>query len=352
MSKKSKLVNLVLFLGLFLVLTGCGTQKEESKESPTEQVKTIQLRHASFIPANSIHDQIMVEFSKLVEERTNGRVKVENFPGGTLLQVNNMYEGVLQGTADLGFGQPSVEPGRFPMLTFFDMPLGFPNTQVTSAIMRDILNEFDHEFLKDFKVITVFSTTPGYIMTKKRVQNLNDLKGLEIRAPGPYVPVLQALGAVAIGMPMSEVPQALQMGIVNGIFSTREVLKEFKFGDIVKYVVDYPFNSSIGASLMSKKVWDKLPPDVQKVIEEVGLELSKKAPVMLDSNATEAMDWSITNQGVQMIKLSDEEKAKWDALLKPLVDAKVTELETKGLPGKELYKKVYELNEKYSKELS
>ncbi|HAP32784.1 MAG TPA: C4-dicarboxylate ABC transporter substrate-binding protein, partial [Firmicutes bacterium] len=292
------------------------------------------------------------EWAKRVEERTGGQVLVETFPGGTLLGAMNMYDGVLEGVAEIGLSVPSHEPGRFPILKLAELPVRFPNSKVASVVLYELVQEFQPAELKDFKVITMFATEPAYIQSKTRVASLADLRGLELRSAGGGVSTLTALGATPVGMPMSEVPEALQTGVIEGNTSSREVLYDFKIAEIVKYVTDYPLFYVAFAAVMDIDQWNLLPADVQGVINELGREMALWAGEYLDNHVNKALDWAVKEQGVEIVTLSAEEKAKWDAALQPLVETTVEELEKQGLPARAFMNRLFELRDKYSKEFS
>ena len=86
-------------------------------------------------------------------------------------------------------------------------------------------------------MVTAFSTEPAYIMSIKEYATLDSLKGAEIRTPGGPK-ILEALGAVGVGMPQSEVAQALQTGVIKGVMSSREVLKDFKYAEKCKFILE------------------------------------------------------------------------------------------------------------------
>ncbi len=348
MFKKVCLTALILLT--VVIIAGCASQqgvadggdKSEQGGSAAKN-EVIRLRYADYSPENTMYALMAREFAELVKERTDGRVVVENYHAGTLLGIVEMFDGVLEGVSDIGFAPFGIHPGRFGLLDIFDIPLMIPDAKVGTAVVVDLLNEFEHDFFEEIKVLASFATTPTYILTKDRVETTEDLDGVEIRVPSPpYVPMLESLGAVPVMMPMVDFPEALQMGIVQGTISMTEVLKDFMFGDTLKYVIDYPLLSTVGAVFMDRKVWDELPKDVQQVLEEVGMEINAKAGDYLDTYTEEALAWSMAEQNVEIITLSPAEKAKWDAALEPFVENRIAELEAKGLPVREAYERIYE----------
>jgi TRAP-type C4-dicarboxylate transport system substrate-binding protein len=349
MIKKSMvLLFVILFAGL--LVAGCGGTKKAEEPAKKEEVKPITLKYAFFAPPNTFPAVQMEKWKEEVEKRTNGRVKVETFPGGTLLGAMNMYEGVSQGVAEIGLTCPSYFPGQFPLFTISDMAIVYPNAKVASLVLYDLIKEFDSPSLKDYKVVTVFATEPSYIMSVDRITNLKELKGKEIRISGGNAQVLGALGAAPVGMGMGQVSEALQTGVIRGNVSSREVLKDFKFVEKTKYVIDYPLTTTSFAALMDRKVWDSLPPDVQKVIDELGREMALFAGSYLDDYVKDVLAWGQKEQGLEIITLSPEERAKWDAIVKQFAEQAAADAEAKGLPGKQFLQRLLELNEQHSKQ--
>jgi len=340
---------LTVFILISVIITGCGntTSGSGSKEDADE---VITLKYAFFAPATTFPAKQMEKWKEELEARTNGKVKVELFPGGTLLTDKNMYDGVKDGVAEIGLSSTTYEPGRFPLLGISDLPSGFPNSKVASQVVYDLIQEYQPDAFKDFKIITAFATEPAYLMVQKPVKNLIDLKGRQLRISGALTTVLQGLGASPVGMSMSEVPEALQTGIVEGLVSSREVLKDLKLAESCKYFTDYPLTVNTFAAVMNKDVWDSLPEDVQTVIDELSGEMAVWTGEYMDNHVQEALEWSATEHGLEITSLTEEEKANWDQILSPMQDKYVADLMKKGLSAEEYQERLYELIDKYSQE--
>lgn len=348
MFKKGLIIMIILLVGLFII--GCGSPEQTSVQKDKKDEK-ITLRYAHFVPKGNIIDQEIERFARQVEERTGGRVKIETFPAGTLLPLPNMYDGVLQGIADIGFGQPGVEPNRFPLLTLLELPLGFTHSKIATQVGIDLIKEFEHDFLKDFKVINYFGSPTVTILTRGEVKSLQDLHGLELRSAGATSSSLKALGAVPISMGFPEMVEALQTGVIEGLIGGYTLARDFNLVGHLKHVVDYPLVSISQVALMDIEAWENLPADVQQVIEDVGSEMNRSLAINTAKDNQEALGW-MKEKGVKVTALSPEEKTKWDAAVKPVIETRVKELEAKGLPAREFLKRIYELKEKYEKEFS
>ena len=343
--KFQRLSRLIVISFIALYIIGGGASQALAKDKP------ITLTYAFFAPAGTFPGKQMAHWAEEVEKRTDGLVKVKTFPGGTLLGAREMYDGVLSGVADIGLGSPSYDPGRFPLTSGVALPIKFPNSTVASLSLLDIMMEFKPAEYEKFKIITMFTTEPGYIQSKEPVKSLSDLKGMKLRAAGTGVPVLKALGAAPVGMPMPMVPESVQTGVIDGTMTSREVLKDFKLAELLHNVLDYPTVVVTFAAVMDKKKWDTLPDKVKKVIDELSREMTVWTGMYHDKqNVGEALIWAQKNYSLKINTLSDDETAQWDALLVPMVENWKKEMSTKGLPADKFLERLAQLRDKYTQE--
>ncbi len=309
----------------------------------------IKLKYANFPPAPTFPCVQMERWKTEVEKRTAGKVAVQTFPGGTLLDAKNMIDGVIAGTADIGCLSMAYQPGRFVVTNASALPLDIPNAKVGSLVLWDLYEKYKPEEFAKVKVLAMFTTAPNNIMSKVAVKNLEDLKGLDLRASGGAAQILSAWGANPVGMPMPETVEALQKGVVKGLFSSLEVMKDFKFAETCKFVtvtdtVIYPFSV-----VMNLDKWNALPADVKKVFDDLRVEQSEWTGDYMDNHVKEAMKWSQAEQKVEVITLTAEEKAKWNALLEPLTAQWVADAKAKGLPAEQIVADIKALVKKHSK---
>jgi TRAP-type C4-dicarboxylate transport system substrate-binding protein len=304
----------------------------------------ITLKYAFFAPAGTFPGKQMTHWAEEVNKRTNGKVKVETFPGGSLLGAREMWDGVTMGVTDIGLSAPSYDPGRFPLTSGMALPLGFENATEASRVLWEVTKEFQPKEFEKFKVLAMFTSEPGYIQSKNPVRNLEDLASMRLRAAGSGVPVIEALGGSAVGMSMPDVPQAVQTGVIDGTMTSREVLRDFRLAENLKYVTEYPMVVSTFAAVMDKKKWDALPDDVKKVFNELGEEMHAWTGRYHDEeNVNGALEWAQKEQGLTILTLSEEETARWDAKMEPIIDEWIVATEAKGLPGKQYIERIKEL---------
>jgi len=355
MRNKVLFVFLALILAVVPLLAACAaptpapTAPPEEEEAPPAKARSLSL--AFFAPMASAPGVSLQQWADEVEKRTNGKVEIDIFGGSSLLGPFAMFDGVLEGVADIGCSCPSYEPGRFPLILGMEGPaVDFPSNAVSSRVLWEVVNEFQPESLDRFKLLYMFTAGPNHIITTEPLRTFEDFEGAEIRCSGAVVPMMEALGAAPVAMPMSALPEALQKGVVKGYVSSLETLYDFKFGEICHYATDWsPSVGCLFAVVMSKPVWNSLPADVQKVIDDLALEHSVWTGEFWDGHDAESLQWAIDEQGFEVITISPQEKAKWEALLEPLVDEYLADMAAKGLPGEEYLARLAELCEKYSK---
>ncbi len=339
MKRKSGVIGIVILFAFLLTTFAAGQAFGES----------IKLSYANFPPAPTFPCVQMEHWKKEVEKRTNGKIVVNTFPGGTLLGAKNMMDGVIAGQADIGCLCMAYQPGRFVVTNSTSLPLGIPNSKVGSLALLDLYEKYKPEAFAKVKVLSMFATAPTNIMSKVPVRTLADIKGLDLRASGGAAKILEAWGANPVGMPMPATVEALQKGVVKGLYSSLGVMKDFKFAETCKYVtmtdtVIYPF-----AVVMNMDKWNALPKDVQKVFDDLKVEQAIWTGDYNDNHVLEAMDWSKKEQKVEVINLTPAEKAEWESKLSFMNDKWVAGAKEKGLPAQNIVNDLKAFIARYAK---
>jgi len=311
---------------------------------------TITLKYANFPPATTFPCVQMERWAKEVEKRTAGKVKVQTFPGGTLLPAKNIFDGVISGMADIGNFAMSYQPGRFPISEAVDLPVGFANARVASLVLFDLIEKYNAKEFEKVKVLTLFTCPPANLMTSKPVKSLKDLKGMEIRVSGTSVDVLKNLGGSGIAMPQSDTPEALQKGVVKGNFSSMEVLKDFNYAAYTPYVTLVNLQVVSFAVVMNKDKWNAMPADVKKIFDDMRREQAEWTGAYVDNHVKEALVWSKEKyKDFQVFELPKNDSAEIPKLMQPIIDGYVKKTNALGLPGDQIVKDISLLKAKYEK---
>ena len=297
--------------------------------------KTITLRYSNFFPPANKVSQLCDAWCKEVEKRTDGRVKVEYYPGATLTKPSQTFDSVKLGLADVGLTFTSYTIGRFPLSEVLDLPLGYKSAYSACMMSNAFYEKFKPKEFDGVKMMYLTTVPPHNIFTKKPVKNLEELKGLKIRATGTTTQIVEFLGAAPVAMPMSEAYDALAKGVAEGVIGPFEPMKGFRLAEVIKYGI--PVDSAWSNTafvVMNKSKWNSLPKDIQQTIEEINKEWAEKQAKLWDELDAEGKEVLI-QKGGEVIILSDEEQARWTEAMRPIIDAYVAKMKKKGLPGEE-----------------
>ncbi len=297
----------------------------------------IKLTYSNFFPPSHIQAKLADSWCKEIEKRTGGRVKIEHYPGQTLTKAKQVYDGVVEGLSDIGFCLFGYNRGRFPLMEVVDLPLGYPTGTVATKVANDVYNKFKPKELSDVKVMYLHAHGPGLLHTRdKAVNNMGDIKGLRIRSHGTTAKVVKALGGTTVTMPMPELYQALQKGVVDGALYPVEVNKGWRMAEVVKYcTLDLSIaNTSTFYVVMNKDKWNALPADIQKIIIQINEEWIPKHGAAWDSSDEEGRKYMLS-KGRKFINLSESEAARWKEVVHPVLGEYVKAAKAKGLPAQE-----------------
>jgi len=305
------------------------------------------LSYANFPPAPTFPCVQMERWKGEVEKRTKGALKINTFPGGTLLGAKNMFDGVVAGQADIGCFAMSYHPGRFPVVEAIDLPLGWPNATVASLALLDLFEKYQPASFQKVKVLTVFTCPPANVMSIDPVRTLADLKGMEIRAAGTGVKVFELLGASPIGMPQSDVPDALHKKVIKGMASSLEVMKDFNYAEYCRYITMTNLQVVTFGVVMNRDRWDSLTPEVQKVLDGLCREQTEWTGRYVDAHVDEAVAWSKETYNVEVIEFDTAGKAEMKKRLEPLVNGYIERVGSK-VPAKEIIADVMKLQNTYA----
>jgi TRAP-type C4-dicarboxylate transport system substrate-binding protein len=335
-------------VGLFLLLAAFAMSTLTI--SSVQAAETIKLTYSVFFPPTHGHAIAAVNMAKEIEKRTDGRVKITVFPGGTLTKPRVAYDGVVKGISDLALGVFAYTRGRFPMMEAIDLPYGYPNGRVATKVAWEYYKAMQPKELDDVKVLVIHAHGPGVLSAKKDVDTLEDVKGMKIRCTGLSAKIAAALGAAPVAMPQNQAYEALQKGVVEGTFSPIEVLKGWKQGEVIDYVIETAATGYTTAmyTVMNKKKYESLPADIKKVFDDVGEAWVDKHGKVWDDADVEGRKF-VQELDRKIHFLPPDEEKKWVAAVQPLVNDYVTKTESKGLPGQKAVDKIRELLANQSK---
>lgn len=298
----------------------------------------IKLTYSNFFPPSHIQSILAQQWCDEVKKRTDGKVVVEYYPGGTLTKSTQVYDGVVSGLSDIGTALFAYTRGRFPVMEAVDLPIGYTSGVQATKVVNDFYNEFKPAELSDTEVMFLHAHGAGILHTKgKAVRSMADMKGLKFRGHGTSAQVIKVLGGTPVSMPMPELYQSLQKGIVEGALYPLEVNKGWRMGEVVNYVTNshsIAYTSSF-FMVMNKQKWNSIPTDLQAVIRQINQEFIPKHGDAWDESDKIGLEY-FKSLGHEVVELSDAESQKWKDAVEPVLAEYIEKMDKNGFDGKKI----------------
>jgi len=219
-----------------------------------------------------------VEFKKLVEQRSGGKIAIEHFPGGQLGADRDIQEGVRMGTIQSGLSSsPVVLLNEYFKL--LDAPYLFVDRAHVARALDGPLGQKLAKPLeeKGIKHLGYWENGFRQITNNKRpIVKPDDLKGIKLRTPESSVRMqtFKTFGANPVPMPFTELFGALQQGIVDGQENPLLTSYQASFFEVQKYLSITNHVYSAVHLLVNKKLFDSMPADLQKIMVDAGQEVA------------------------------------------------------------------------------
>ena len=303
----------------------------------------IVLKVHHMLPATSNpHLNVLHPWCDKINKESNDRLKCQIYPamqlGGTPPQ---LYDQVRDGVVDIVWTVPTYSAGRFSKSEVFELPFMAHSAKAGSQALWQYVQKNALDEFKGTRLIFMHVHDGSvFHFTKQPVKNLEDLKGLKVRAATRInARMLQALGATPVQMPLPQVPEALSKGVIDGAMVPWEGVPAIKLQEIAKYHVETPpgaprFSNTIFVMAMNPAKYDSLPPDLKAIVENACAACNVISEAWCQKNNAEAMEDLIKNQGVIAQPLPDSvvaalraatEKILAEAVAKDPVTKKVHE---------------------------
>ncbi|MCX5803421.1 MAG: TRAP transporter substrate-binding protein [Proteobacteria bacterium] len=302
----------------------------------TYAADVIKLKFANYFPPTHMNSIIMDKYCKELTKRSNGKLEITHYTGGTLLTAPKIAVGIASGIADIGLSHCSYTRGRFPVMEIMELPLGFPSSWVATHAANDFYNKFKPKEWDTYHTL-MFSTSPPCVVQtlNKPVKTLDDIKALKIRGTGRIADITKALGATPMPLEMVDVYESLRRGVLDGNLGNFEQMKGFRIGELLKFnTTSWKISSvNIFYVVVNKNKWNSLPPDMQKLITDYTKEFLEEWAVSWNDIEIEGREFFL-KQGGQIVPISDAEIGRWVKAVEPVIAEFKKDLVTKGYkPG-------------------
>lgn len=326
------------------------------------------LRAQNLVYANSLarnHVQFGVVADEWIDEiqrATNNRVRIRHVPGGSLLRLENMIEGLRGGVADIGVTNVSSFPGQLPITATLagtaDITLGNRlDTVGLSLVFMKLLEEFPQitqEFTDVGLVPLVWIPTYTFaVIARDPIATLADFQGKKIRAFGPNLPrILSAAGATPLSVAVAEVYTSLQTGVIDAAMTDPPNMVTGRWYEQAKNVIHT--GPGVGAQTLGIGVayifnatsWSRISEADRATITQISRRITLASGKRMQDTGDQALV-DLRARGVTTRSLSQSETAELARRtgdFAAVAEARMNEL---GRPGTAIITRYRQLVEEY-----
>jgi len=325
---KIKWLNIVLVVILaFCVLSIAGFSQENKI--------IIKLGHHH--PIESILDKTAHKLSEVVEEKTNGRVKIEIYPGSQLGEEMEACEGILMGSLQMTIVTPSFFQDVAKGFGIDALPYMFKDNKQANLVLNEssVGEELNRRLIeKGARILAWIPLGMEVLLFKnKDIKRFEDLKGLKMRSPENeiYINMLRAWGCRPAAITWGEAYTALKTGVVDGMAgSPISTILDNKFYEVAEYCL---LTNNISAQMMiliNEKSFQGLPKHIQEIIVQAGREAAVYGGELNDKITKRAKTF-LEEKGMKFNEVTEEDLLKFKEAVVPVVNKWGEEHESQDL---------------------
>lgn len=267
------------------------------------------------------------KFVDLVNERSGGRLKIELFAPGAIVDAYEQFGAVQKKAIEVGMGVGGYNIKHVPEA---DIEQGLPGT------FRDINEALDFiSYYKDgaaYKILkeayrekgayllNSFGYSPLVLISKKPLNSAAAIRGLKIRGSGANVDLIKNLGGSPVTLAPAEVFMALQTGTIDGVIFPSYTIGTMKLWDAAKGILGPSFGQTAGDIYVNLEVWNSLPNDLKWMVEASAIEANIFYQYTITREIGAILKEAESKHGVTIVNLPPAEYAKVLEASVPILD--------------------------------
>jgi TRAP-type C4-dicarboxylate transport system substrate-binding protein len=304
--------------------------------------QTIDLKLADRLP----QDHYVARYStnywmEEVQKATGGKLKITRYPSERLGKSKDMMALVKTGITDIGEFVPGYLGDPLLLSTVAELPGLVPDACAASLAYEQLAKPggfIDKAELapQGLRLLYVVGLPAYQLFASRKFDNLATMHGLKIRSSGPAMDAgLRQLGMVPIRMSAAELSESFSRGTVDGMAFPAASIFTYDLQGKTKYGTDkLSFGSSITFYAISTRVWNKLPPDIQKIMTEAGDRTTRHSCGLVDKEEQSALK-KLETGGMTVVRLSAEDRAKFTQELSTVGQEWAEAADKRGRKGSE-----------------
>ncbi|MBB6217444.1 C4-dicarboxylate-binding protein DctP [Anaerosolibacter carboniphilus] len=317
-----KILTVLLTLSMVLSLAACSGSNKSADTAADDTVYELKLAHV--VRPTTPKGAAAEEFKRIIEEKSNGRIKVSIYPDSQMGTDQEINEQILSGALDMNTPLLATLTSFVSEFELFDLPYLFTSSEEAFNALNGEVGEKFNAALEEKGLIGLGYWTGGFKQitnSVRPVKNVADLSGLKIRVSQSPILVSQfrAINAGGISVPFSELYSALQTKAVDGQENPYANIASKKFYEVQKYMTISDHGFMGYAFIMNKNKFDSMPEDLQAMVKEAAKEATEWEWEKTAEKDVEYLQ-EIKDAGMVIDEFTDKEKAEFKEATKSAYD--------------------------------
>ncbi|MEA4948897.1 MAG: TRAP transporter substrate-binding protein [Petrimonas sp.] len=288
--------------------------------------KPIQIKFGLTVSKTSPYAICCQNFAKMLEEKSQGKFKVDFFYDASVGNDREMQESMLLGELEMGICGPANLTYTVPEYAFFDQPGLFPDRKSCYAFWKTPEAKEISMLLLKAGIRPLSFVENGFYQisnNKHEIKSINDLKGIKIRSMENDIQLIswKNAGAMPSIIPFSEVYLALQQKVLDAQENSIGTFMAMKFYETQPYLTISNRFMHVMTVIVSEAFWKKLSPADQKLLQSCMDDASAAHYDYLTKDVDKMLKELQTKHGIKIAKFSEAEVAKWSTISKPAYEA-------------------------------
>lgn len=262
-----------------------------------------------------------IKFAREVEACSKGEIKITFYPAQSLAKASNTHVALKTGTVDLSVYPYIYAAGAIPEMNLILMPgIWKKHDDVFASRKSPAWQQIEAKAQAyGFKTLSWIQISGGVASSGAPVHGPKDVNGKKVRAAGKYMEAaLHDAGATPVSMPSSDNYNAMQLGLLDAMWTSSSSFGAFRLYEVSKAYTspeDYSIYFTIEPIAISMKTWEKLTPEQQRILVEVGAGL--EAESLAGAKAEDVrIAKEFADHGVAVTKMPLDEWNRWQPLFR------------------------------------
>ncbi len=229
-------------------------------------------------PDNNYHTINIREFAKDVKSMTNGKLEIDVHSAQELFKLRETKQAIQTGQIPMGEIMMPGYGNEHPLFLLSGVPFLIASYDDARKLWKATKPHLESYLDKQgLRLLFVVPWPVQGFYTKMPISKAADFKGLKFRAYSPATARLgELLGALPTTIEYSEIPQAFATGLVSSMYTSAQTGIDSQAWDFTKYFTNVIGNHSLDGTLISKKVYNGLAPDVRKALDEAAAKAEER----------------------------------------------------------------------------